>query len=194
MKEYKKRESSGIRGAVLKDVTALGQVRVLCLCAMLSAMSVVLAYLAKLVFGLGALRVTFENFPIIFGGIAFGPLAGALVAIVADLCSCLWAAQAPNPLILVGAAAVGVTAGVLGRYVLKKKQWWSLFWVELAAQFLGSVLLKSFALHVYYGYAPLLLLLRVPIYLGIAICESYLLCAIYKNKSFVALLERMCRK
>ena len=194
MKEYKKRESSGIRGAVLKDVTALGQVRVLCLCAMLSAMSVVLAYLAKLVFGLGALRVTFENFPIIFGGISFGPFVGAMIAVVADLLSCLLSGQAPNPLIFLGSISIGIVAGILGRYVFTRKKWTSFFLVELFAQLTGSIVLKSWALHAYFGYAWLVLLPRVPVYLGIIVAESYLLFAVYKNRHLVSLLERMYQK
>jgi len=186
-----KEKREGLAGKLRRDAAALSRVRVLCFSAMLAAMSVVLAYLAKLVFGLGPIRVTFENFPIIFGGISLGPFVGAMIAVVADLSSCLMSGQAPNPLILVGSILVGAVAGVLGRYVFVAKKWISLFLVELLAQLVGSVLVKSVALYVYFGYHPLLLLPRLPLYLGIAVAESYLLFAIYKNKNLTALLERM---
>ncbi|MBP3583660.1 MAG: folate family ECF transporter S component, partial [Clostridia bacterium] len=55
---------------------------------MLAAISIILGkYLA---FGIGnVLRFSFENLPIAFAGIAFGPIAGALVGAVADLIGCL---------------------------------------------------------------------------------------------------------
>ena len=186
-----KEKKEGVAGKLRRDAAALSNLRVLCFCAMLAAMSVVLAYLAKLVFGLGPIRVTFENFPIIFGGVSFGPFVGAIIAVVADLLSCLMSGQAPNPLILVGSVLVGAMAGILGRYVFTSKKWIALFGVELLAQLVGSVLVKSLALYFYFGYHPLLLLPRVPLYLGIAVAESYLLFSIYKNKNLTALLERM---
>lgn len=169
------------------------RLRVLVLCAMLAAMSVVLAYLAKLIFGLGPVRVTFENLPIIFGGVTFGPVAGVLAALTADLCSCLLAAQAPNPLILVGSALVGLVSGLLGRYVLRGRRWLSLFLVELSTHLVGTIAVKTWALHVYYGYHVLALLPRVPLYLAVAVAESYLLAVLYRNKGVLALLERTYR-
>ena len=172
-----------------RDMKARLRVRVLALCAMLAAMSVVLAYLAKLIFGLGPVRITFENLPIIFGGVTFGPVAGVMVALAADLCSCLWAAQAPNPLILLGSALVGAIAGVLGRYVCVGKRWLSFFLIEFFAHLVGSIVVKSWALYTYYGYHVLLLLPRVPLYLVIALAESYLLCVICRNKGVTTLLK-----
>ena len=176
-----------------RDKGARLRVRVLVFCAMLAAMSVVLAYLAKLIFGLGPVRVTFENLPIIFGGVTFGPVAGVMVALTADLCSCLWAAQAPNPLILLGSALVGAVSGILGRTVLRGRRFLSLLLVELFTHLVGTIVVKTWALHAYYGYHALALLPRVPLYLGIAVAESYLLSVLYRNKGVSTLLERMWR-
>ena len=177
-----------------RDTKSHARVRMLVLCAMLAAMSVVLAYLAKLIFGLGPVRVTFENLPIIFGGVTFGPVAGVMVALTADLCSCLWAAQAPNPLILLGSALVGAVSGLLGRYVFVGRRWLSLLFVELFTHLVGTIAVKTWALHAYYGYHVLTLLPRVPLYLAIAVAESYLLSVLYRNKGISTLLERTCRK
>ncbi len=149
-------------------------IRKLCLCALLCAMSVTLAYVAKMIFGTGPLRLTFENLPILFAGVVYGPLWGGAVAVVADLCSCLFAGQAPVPLITLGALCIGLLAGIVAR-LLRRTTFPALLLTELAAQLIGSVGLKSAALHIYFGYPLLVLLPRLPIYIGIAIAESYLL-------------------
>ena len=81
--------------------------RVTVFSALLAAISIVCGkYLA---FNMGDfLRFSFENLPIIFAGMAFGPLIGALVGVVADLVGCLLVGYAINPIITVGAAAIGL--------------------------------------------------------------------------------------
>lgn len=170
-----------------RDLTLRG-LRVLTLSAMLAAMSVVLAYLAKLIFGTGPLRVTFENLPIILGGMAFGPVVGAAVAVVADLSSCLMAGQTPFPLITVAAASVGVVSGVLGRWVFKSRRYLPILIVELSAQLVGSVVLKTVALYLF-GYHWALLIWRLPVYLGIAAIESFLLFVLWQNKQIARHLD-----
>ncbi len=162
--------------------------RVLTLSAMMAAMSVVLAYLAKLIFGTGPLRVTFENLPIIFSGMAFGPVVGAAVAVVADLSSCLMAGQTPFPLITVAAASVGVVSGVLGRWVLRSRRFWAVLLVECSAQLVGSVILKTIALYTF-GYHWALLVWRLPVYVGIAAVEAFLLFALWHNKQIARHLD-----
>ena len=171
-----------------------GNLRVLTFAAMLTAMSVVLAYLAKLIFGTSFLRVTFENLPIIFCGISFGPVIGGAVAVAADLLSCLFAGQTPVPLITVGAASIGVAAGILGRYVIRRRGFGWVFIIELTAQTVGSVLLKSLALHVWFGISYAALAPRVAVYFGISILEAYVLYLLYRNKQIGRLLERLYQK
>ena len=62
---------------------------------MLSAMSIVLGKLLAVNLG-EVLRLSFENLPIIFAGLAFGPLAGAAVGLVADTVGCLLVGYAIN--------------------------------------------------------------------------------------------------
>ena len=78
---------------------------------MLTAACVVLAYIAKGIFGTGPLRFTVENLPVFVASFFYGPIMGGAVALSADLLSCVLAGQAPLPLISVGAAFVGISSG-----------------------------------------------------------------------------------
>ncbi len=162
-------------------------VRTLCVCALLCAASVTLGYIAKVIFGTGPLRVTFENLPIIFSGMVFGPLWGTAVGVIADLLSCLFAGQAPLPLITVGTAVVGMVAGI-SAYSMKKRTFSALLVTELSAQMLGSALIKSLALLVYYPLPALLP--RIPIYIGIAIAETSLLYTLFKNPAIEKFIQK----
>lgn len=70
---------------------SLANPRVLTVAALLTAVSFVLAYLAKSIFGPGVIRVTFECLPVFFGSMVFGPAIGVVIAVAADLLSCLQA-------------------------------------------------------------------------------------------------------
>ena len=181
----------GALSALAADLKVFGNVRVLCLAAMLCAMSYILGYLAKMIFGLGPVRFTLENLPIIFGSVTFGPFAGALIAAAADLCSCLASGQGPNPLILVGSISVGLVSGTVGRYICKSRRFLALLTVEFVTHLIGSLVIKSAALHIFYGYAPVLLLPRIPIYAMIIAVESYVLWLLFRNRQLRTLLERM---
>ena len=98
-----------------KRKTAFKSVRALTLAAMLTAMSVVIGIFCKnfLDFG-GVFRVTFEGLPIIISGLAFGPIVGATVGAVSDIISYILSTQsfAISPIITLGAALIGATAGI----------------------------------------------------------------------------------
>ena len=49
------------------------------------ASAVVIGYICKMFLTFGAVRVTFENLPIMISGIFFGPLAGFMTGICSDL-------------------------------------------------------------------------------------------------------------
>ncbi len=164
-------------------------VKALTLAAMLTAMSVVIGIFCKnfMDFG-GIFRVTFENFPIILSGIVFGPVVGGLVGAVSDMISYMLSTQsfAISPIITVGAAFVGITAGVVSRYVIKKEGNAKIIVSSILSHLVGSVIIKSIGLYVYFGWV---VLYRIPIYIGIAAIETFLICLMYKNKSFRRLME-----
>ena len=156
-------EKDSVKDRLHRDVAVFGNIRVLCFAAMLAAMGVVLGIIAKLIFGEGPFRITFENLPVIFGGITFGPFMGMAIALVSDLGSCLYAGQAPYPLIAVGSLCIGFLSGVMGKYLLHRRGYLSLLGIELVAHTVGSIVIKSYALYTF-GYSWILLLPRIPVY------------------------------
>ena len=184
------KEKRGLR----RDIMLLGNVRVLCMAAMFAAMAVVLGYLAKLIFGAAPIRVTFENLPIIFCGVSFGPFAGGACAIVADLASCLITGQPINPLITVGALCVGFVSGFVANYILRGRNFISVLVIEFLAHLIGSMILKSLALHLFWNVAWATLLLRIPVYLFITVLEAYFLWVLFKNKNVCKLIKGVREK
>ena len=173
----------------MKNKKGFSSVRTLTLAAMLTAMSVVIGIFCKnfMDFG-GIFRVTFENFPIILTGIIFGPVVGGIVGAVSDMLSYMLSTQslAISPIITLGAAFVGVTAGFVSRYVVKKEGSAKIIVSSLLAHLVGSVIIKSVGLYVYFGWV---VLYRIPIYMCIAAIETFLICLMYKNKSFRRLID-----
>ncbi len=168
-----------------------GSVKRLALAAMLTAMSVVIGIFCKTVlnFADGLFRITFENLPVILGGIMFGPLVGGLIGAASDLLSYLLSPQTfpPNLVVTLGAAVIGITSGVLAKYVIKTHGPVQFAVAGTAAHFIGSVIIKSAGLFAYYQW---LILWRIPLYLVIAPIEIMIMCLLYKNSAFRRLFDR----
>ena len=158
--------------------------------AMLTALSIVIGIFCKnfLDFGMGLFRVTFENFPIILSGIMFGPLVGTFVGISSDVLSYVLSTQsfAISPIVTLGAALVGFLSGFVSHKVIKKDGVARIVISALLAHTVGSVIVKSAGLFVYYGW---LVLWRIPLYAVIATLEIIILVAMYKNKNFHSLIS-----
>ncbi len=157
------------------------------LMALLTALSVIIGWVCKAYLTFGAIRITFENLPVIMAGIALGPFGGAAVGGAADILSALLSGFAVNPLITVGAMAVGMVAGVVSRLLYNRKSFIKNLLVVLSAHIVGTMCIKTFALWKM-GYAVPLCLMRVPTYLVISLVEAYLLYQIMKNKHLSAKL------
>ena len=125
-------------------------VRYITLSAMLIAMSVVIGIFCKSVlnFGGGLFRVTFENLPIILSGIIFGPVMGMAVGFASDIISYLLSGQAypPNLIVSVGATLVGVTAGIVAKFIIKKRGTAQVIVAGGAAHLIGSMIIKPIGL------------------------------------------------
>ena len=162
--------------------------------AFFAAMSIVLGkYLA---INLGdTLRFSFENLPVILAGVAFGPVYGALVGIVADLIGCLLVGYAINPVITLGAATIGMISG-LYRYFPERAGGVSRFLYIALAVFsshaVGSVIIKTVGLAKFYD-MPLgiLMLWRLLNYLIIAILETVIISFILSSKSITQELNKI---
>ena len=153
--------------------------------ALLSAISIVCGkYLA---FNMGEfLRFSFENLPIIFAGLAFGPIVGALVGAVADLIGCLLVGYAINPIITVGAATIGLISGFFSLLPEPNERIGHILRITLAvaaSHLLGSVIIKSFGLSVFYDMPLVILMLwRLLNYLIVGSLEGFILYHLVRNK------------
>ena len=120
------------------------------ICGIFSALSIILGKL--LAFNIGELfRISFENLPIVFIGIALGPLWGMMVGAVADLIGCLIVGYAINPIITLGAVAIGAVAGIVSKWTESMKISGKIFLSVFSAHLLGSVIIKSIGLSLFYG-------------------------------------------
>ncbi len=159
--------------------------------ALMVAMSIIIGIVCKTYFTISPiLRVTFDNMPVILLGMLFGPVYSTMAAVGADLISALIAGYAPTPLITVGAAVLGAVAGLIPRYIIKRKGFLAILISSLAAHSLGSILIKSYALSELYSldFLPTLWA-RLPVCLGISVIEAYLVYIIMKNKRISSLSE-----
>ncbi len=121
--------------------------------AMLTAISVMLGIICKNLFTVAIYyRFTVENAGIIFAGVFFGPAAGALVGFAADAISCLLSTNPViNPIISLGAVAVGAVSGSLSKYLFRKYSEKNLIISASLAHLVGQVGIKSVGKIVYYG-------------------------------------------
>lgn len=156
--------------------------RVMVAAALLTALSIVCGkYLAIRVGDI--LRFSFENLPILLAGIAFGPVTGGIVGVVADLLGCILVGYTINPIITVGGALMGVLGGGLYRLLHKTPETPRIIFTVLLSHLICSVGIKTFGLAVFYS-MPIwqLMLWRGLNYLLIGVTETVLLCALLKNK------------
>ncbi len=167
-------------------------IRRLVLGAMLAAMSVVIGIACKnfLNFGGGLLRITFENLPIILAGIFLGPLTGGMVGVVSDLTSYLLSGQMypPNLIVTLGACAVGVLSGLMAKFAVREHGLKQIVLSAGVAHLVGSMIIKPIGLFQFYQWA---VLIRIPLYCVIAPLEIFLLCVLWKQRSFRRLFEKL---
>ena len=181
-------------------VPLFGNLSRLCFAAILSAMSLVLGKFLQIPNPFQEfIRISFENLPILLAGISMGPFIGMLVGTVADLLGCALYGYSINPIITLGAASVGLVSGVISHYVLKKPLAARVIVSAVLAHAVGSVLIKSAGLAVWYlakyslGYFEFLCW-RMLNYLLVATVECLILYLLFRNRAFARQLERMCQK
>ena len=165
-------------------------IKALTTAAMLTAMSVIVGILCKnfLNFGGGLFRITFENLPIILTGILYGPIVGGAVGAATDLISYFLSAQIypPNLIVTLGATMVGVTAGVISKFFIKKRGYAQIIVSGSVAHIVGSMIIKPIGLFQFYQWS---VLFRIPLYLVIAPIEIVILCLLYRNSAFRKVME-----
>ena len=125
--------------------------RTLVYCALLAALSVVLA---RLIIPMPdpTTRFSIEAVPIFMAGMLFGPLAGGLVGFAADAVGTLFSGFGFNPLFCVPPIMYGVFGGIFRQYLGKKVSVLRLILALLPPVVLGSILYQSFTLAYVYFY------------------------------------------
>lgn len=190
---------NGFLGRLKRDLTVFGNVRALCVCAMLAAMSMILEKFLQIPNPFQEIiRISFGNLPLILSGIVFGPFMGAMVGAVADLLGCALYGYAVNPLVTLGAVTVGFVAGAVANYLFFSPRWrtFRIIAATVTAHLLGSVLVKSLGLAAWYlgsynmGLAELLLW-RLLTYAIVGTAECALLCVLLRHRALISQLERI---
>lgn len=174
------------------ELKLFGSAKVLAISGLLAAASLILAFMAKSIFGTGPLRLTFENLPVFLAGFIFGPTVGAATALCADLVSCIITGMAPLPLVTLGAVTVGAVSGTVFKYIMPNADVRiSIPVAVLSGHAAGSMLIKSIGLYNWFGNA---VYLRIPVYIGISIIESVLLIILLRNRSFMAQVGKVVKR
>ena len=124
--------------------------RNLAYCALLAALSVVLARLIIPMPNVTT-RFSIEAVPIFLAGMLFGPMAGGLVGFSADFVGCLFSGYGYNPLFCLPPILYGVFGGVFRRWLGEKTSLLRLGAAFLVPVVLGSILWQSAALSFVYN-------------------------------------------
>ncbi len=119
--------------------------RTLAYCALLAALSVVLA---RLIIPMpdATTRFSIEAVPICLAGLLFGPVPGALVGFCADSIGCLFSGYGYNPLFCVPPILYGLCGGLFSPFVRKNTSILRLGLGLLPPVIFGSILYQSAAL------------------------------------------------
>lgn len=160
--------------------------KVLTTAALLAALSAVIGILCKNMFTFNIYyRITFENAPIILAGLLYGPVVGAMVGVCADAVSCLMSSNpALNPIISLGAAAVGAISGLVPMVLRRGVRLQTAVAVALA-HLIGQVGIKSIGKILYFGMPWQGIFIGLGVSVIVGIFEAMLICWMRTNKGLV---------
>ena len=160
------------------------QRRALTFCALLVAMSIVFSRVLSI--STGFLRFNLGSLPVVLAAVLYGPGAGFAVGALADAVGGVLAGYAINPFITLGAGAVGWCAGWGWRHLPARRENVRLAGGILLGHIVGSMVLNSLALRLFYGYAWAVLAARIPNALVLAAAEFVLVRALLANRALMA--------
>ncbi len=158
--------------------------RSLTFCALLIAMSIVFSRVFSI--STGFLRFNLGSLPVVLAAVLFGPAAGFAVGAIADIIGGVLAGYAITPQITLGAGAVGLFAGLGWRYLPARRDGVRLAGGILLGHVIGSMILNSLALWLFYGYPWSVLAARIPNALILSVAEWFLMRALLANHSLMA--------
>ena len=162
--------------------------RTLTVLALLIAMSIVFSRVLSI--STGFVRFNLGSLPVLLAGIVFGPGAGFAVGALADIIGGILAGYAINPLITLGAASIGLVGGWLWQTLHTLRLGQRLLLSVVAAHVVGSIIINSLALHIFYGNAWSVLAARVPNALILTAVNTVLLRLLMENKAVMAAVKK----
>lgn len=124
--------------------------RTLVSCALLAAITVVLA---RLIIPMpnATTRFSVEAVPVFIAGMLFGPIPGMLVGFVSDAVGCLFSGYGYNPLFCIPPILYGLCGGLFRPLLTKKMSIWTIAMGFLPAVVFGSILYQSWSLAFVYN-------------------------------------------
>ncbi len=164
--------------------------RVLVFASILCALTVILAQYASIKIG-SSHRIGLGSLPILLAGCFFGPLVGMAVGLVGDIvgCAVFYGLGSLIPLVTLGCAAEGLIAGFLGKKLTKP----SLVLSAFVPHIVGSMILKSIGLWIYYKTPIDVLVWRVPVVLLESVLIAILLVILGTNPAIQKAVKRLTK-
>ena len=126
---------------------------------------------------------------IALAALLFGPGAGFAVGAVADMIGGTLSGYAINPLITLGAGSIGLTAGLLWRALPNLRLGLRTQISVFAGHAVGSIVINSLALHLFYNYPWSVLVTRIPNALVLAAVNTVLVRLLLENMNLVVTRE-----
>ena len=156
--------------------------------ALLVAMSIVFSRVLSI--STGFVRFNLGSLPVLLAALLFGPGAGFAVGAVADLIGGVLSGYAINPLITLGAGAIGFAAGLAWQKLPEMRLGLRLQISVLLGHFVGSMVITSMALRIFYGYPWATLAVRIPNALILSAVNTVLLRILLENRSLMKLAKK----
>ena len=163
-------------------------VRTLTMLALLTAMSIVFSRVLSI--STGFVRFNLGSLPVLLAALLFGPGAGFAVGAVADPIGGVLSGYAINPLITLGAGAIGFVAGLVWQKLPEMRLGLRLQVSVLLSHFVGSMVITSMALRIFYGYPWATLAVRIPNALILSAVNTVLLRILLENRSLMKLAKK----
>ena len=161
--------------------------RTLVMLALLTAMSIVFARVFTI--STGFVRFNLGALPTHLAAVWFGPAGGFAVGALADMIGGTLSGYSINPLITLGAGSVGLVSGLLFRQLSQLRLGLRLQLSITAGHVVGSVIINSIALHLFYGYAWPVLVARIPNALILSAVNTVLVRLLLQNKSLREIVQ-----
>ena len=162
-------------------------VRTLTAMALLIAMSIVFARVFTI--STGFVRFNLGALPTHLAAVWFGPAGGFAVGALADMIGGTLSGYSINPLITLGAGSVGLVSGLLFRQLSQLRLGLRLQLSITAGHVVGSVIINSIALHLFYGYAWPVLAARIPNAIVLSAINTVLVRILLENKALAAMIK-----